>query len=81
VIIWLLAEFWLQDHLQKRLQPEESIQIYTLIVKMDALPIHLIERQVGILSRSGGEKGRLPGSVRSEFRKFKDFACNSVQHR
>jgi len=22
-------EFWLQDHLQKRLQPEESIQIYT----------------------------------------------------
>jgi hypothetical protein len=45
-----LAGSWMQDHLQKHLQPEETIQNYTQTAKLDTLPVCLTEQQIGILA-------------------------------
>jgi len=42
VYIGFFSASWMQDHLQKHLQSEEIIQLYTQTAKLDTLPIYLI---------------------------------------
>jgi hypothetical protein len=51
----------MQDHLQKHLQPAQVNESYIQASKLDALPICLIQQQIGILAMGNWLQRRFSG--------------------